>query len=233
MTSVPEPRPRRDAARNRELLIDAARATFAADGLDAPLDRIAARAGVSRATLYRHFADRDALWEAVVTDPLTEILRVAERAAAAPLARDALIDYLTGVGELEAGPTGFAGIMTTRFTPGSPLAALRERVQARVDAIADRAAREGGVRPDLAETDLALVSIALASVVARTRDAAPDAWRRLVRLVVEGVLEPTGSPDPRAEPGAVRAAVLAARPLRRNEVWRAFSPSSPARRARG
>jgi AcrR family transcriptional regulator len=217
MSSDAAPRPRRDAARNRGLLIDAARAVFSADGLDAPLDRVAAHAGVSRATLYRHFADRDALWEAVVTVPLAAILRLAERAAAAPTAAEGLVVYLAGVGELESGPAGFAGIMTTRFTAGSPLAQLRERVQAQVDGIARRAAGEGGVRPDLAETDLALVSIALASVVARTRDVAPDAWRRLVRLVLEGVLEPVG------EAGVAAGPVAGAAPLRRNEVWRAFS----------
>lgn len=46
---------RRDARRNRDLLIAAAREAFAAQGLDAPLDDIARRAGVGNATLYRHF----------------------------------------------------------------------------------------------------------------------------------------------------------------------------------
>ncbi|MGH1550434.1 TetR/AcrR family transcriptional regulator [Leifsonia poae] len=207
---------RRDASRNRALVIDAAREVFAAHGLAAPLDRVAARAGVSRATLYRNFSDRESLWEAVVTDPLVDILKLAERAAKISSASEALVVYLVGVGEREAGPDGFVGIMTTRFRPGSSLAVLRERVQSQVDELVRRAVEEGRVRPDLAETDLALVSIALASMIERTRDIAPDAWRRLLRLLLEGVL--TASADAVSDQH-----LLAVPPIRRNEVWRAFS----------
>lgn len=217
MSTDSAPAPRRDAARNRGLLIGAALEIFARDGLHAPLDRVAERAGLSRATLYRHFPDRDALWDAVVTAPLSDILHLARRAAAASDPREGLIEYLAGVGRLESGPTGFAGIMTTRFTPGSRLAALRESVQEEVDEVVGRAARTVGVRSDLAETDLALASIALAAVVEGTRAVAPDAWRRLLRLLLEGVLEPTEDHNIATPP------VLDAPPLRRNEVWRSFS----------
>ena len=56
---------RRDARRNRERLVEAAHAVFAEQGLEAPLDVIARRAGVGNATLYRHFPTRAALVDAV------------------------------------------------------------------------------------------------------------------------------------------------------------------------
>ena len=62
---------RRDARRNRQLLLEAAHEVFGEQGLDAPLDVIARRAGVGNATLYRHFPTRAALVDAVFRDQLT------------------------------------------------------------------------------------------------------------------------------------------------------------------
>lgn len=57
---------RADARRNRDRLLQAATAVFATDGLAAPLDEIARRAGVGPGTLYRHFPTKEALFEAVL-----------------------------------------------------------------------------------------------------------------------------------------------------------------------
>src|SRR4051812_27126806 len=71
---------RRDAERNRKLLLDAAREVFAEHGLDASLDEIARRAGVGNATLYRRFPTRESLYAAVFAD-LGDIMReLGERA---------------------------------------------------------------------------------------------------------------------------------------------------------
>jgi AcrR family transcriptional regulator len=62
-------RPRRaDARRNRDRVLEAASAAFAAEGWDASLDEIARRAGVGAGTVYRHFPTKEALFEAVVLD---------------------------------------------------------------------------------------------------------------------------------------------------------------------
>src|SRR5258707_11361797 len=58
-------KPRADSARNRQLLIDAAKAGFAEFGLNVSLEEIARRAGVGIGTLYRHFPSREAVVEAV------------------------------------------------------------------------------------------------------------------------------------------------------------------------
>ena len=54
---------RADARRNYARLVDAARTAFTENGVDAPLDDIARRAGVGAGTLYRHFPTRDSLVE--------------------------------------------------------------------------------------------------------------------------------------------------------------------------
>jgi AcrR family transcriptional regulator len=58
-------RPRADAVRNRERLMEAAKQAFTEDGPEVSLESIARRAGVGIGTLYRHFPTRDAMVEAV------------------------------------------------------------------------------------------------------------------------------------------------------------------------
>lgn len=63
---------------NRTALIEAARELFASDGYDVPLSRIAAHAGVGRASLYRHFPSRTALAWAVFDDNVAVLNTIAE-----------------------------------------------------------------------------------------------------------------------------------------------------------
>ena len=77
--SQPVPRkPRTDAQRNRERILEVAKEAFTRFGADASLDDIARQAGVGAGTLYRHFPTRDALIEAVYRSEV-EKLAAAER----------------------------------------------------------------------------------------------------------------------------------------------------------
>src|SRR5262249_55977678 len=71
---------RADARRNREQLLTAARDVFVEQGVDAPLDEVARRAGVGFATLSRRFRDRNALVRAVVLNVLARVTEALERA---------------------------------------------------------------------------------------------------------------------------------------------------------
>jgi len=75
---------RADARRNRERVLEAARAAFGAEGSDVSLDDIARRAGVGAGTVYRHFATKDALFEAVVLDRIGELVEEAHALADDP-----------------------------------------------------------------------------------------------------------------------------------------------------
>jgi AcrR family transcriptional regulator len=80
-TSTLPQRPKRaDAARNYDKLIAAARTAFTEDGASASLEDIARRAGVGIGTLYRNFASRQELLEAVYVDEVETICRAAEEA---------------------------------------------------------------------------------------------------------------------------------------------------------
>lgn len=92
MTDRP-PRPpskRADAARNRQRILDAARAAFAATGPETSMAQVARRSGVGMATLYRNFAGRHELLEALLTDEVDEVC-----AAAATVEGDSPEERLT------------------------------------------------------------------------------------------------------------------------------------------
>src|SRR5207237_3129565 len=74
--------PRRDAQRNRELLVDAATELFAEAGVDAPAREVARRAGLGVATLYRHFPAREDLVDAVLEGAFEELIGAAKAALA-------------------------------------------------------------------------------------------------------------------------------------------------------
>src|ERR1700741_4179466 len=87
-------KPRSDALRNRERLLDAAKAVFSAGGAEASLEAVARHADVGIGTLYRHFPTREALYEAVYRREVEQLGELAEqlKSEAAPV--DALRRWL-------------------------------------------------------------------------------------------------------------------------------------------
>ena len=81
MSEAPSPprATRADAARNRERLLDAAKAVFSAGGAEASLEAVARGAGVGIGTLYRHFPTRETLFEAVYRREVDDLAAYAEQ----------------------------------------------------------------------------------------------------------------------------------------------------------
>ena len=73
---------RRDAQANRERILEAARAVFADEGVDASVEQIAQRAGVGMGTLYRRFPTKHDLVEAVIAESLDAFVAAAENGLA-------------------------------------------------------------------------------------------------------------------------------------------------------
>jgi AcrR family transcriptional regulator len=200
---------RRDAQRNHDAVVAAARAVFASDGLDAPLEQIARRAGVAIGTLYRNFPTRMDLVEAIFADKLGTWLERAEQALAMDDAWNAFAFYLEQLCELQADDRGFNDLASMRF----PHAACMERTQARISElshrIVERAQEEGAVRPDVTAEDLALVIWAHTRISEATSAVRPTAWRRHLGLMLDAF---------RAE----RAHPLPEPPMRPDDVYRAM-----------
>ncbi|MFC5949385.1 TetR/AcrR family transcriptional regulator [Pseudonocardia lutea] len=199
---------RADAERNRRALVAAARAVFGEQGLQAPFDEIARRAGVGNATLYRRFPSRRALAAAVFAERLGDFARAAEEALAEPDPWTGFRTYVLTVLRMQAADRGLADLLTLSVPTEPELEALRGRVVAGLTELVDRAQRSGDLRTDVTPEDLGLLLMANAGLVHRTAEAAPHAWERMAAFVLDG-LRTTAATAP-APPGLTPEALTRA-----------------------
>ncbi|MFI7382753.1 TetR/AcrR family transcriptional regulator [Streptomyces sp. NPDC049813] len=179
---------RRDARRNRELLTEAAREVFREQGLEAPLDVIARRAGVGNATLYRHFPTRVALVDAVFHEPLAGTMTAGEEARRVPDAWTGLTGYLDAVFAVLATDRGTNDLMTTPLRGIEALEAVHAHNRHTLDLLLTRGREQGTVRADATPEDVLFALAALGRAVpALTAAVAADAWRRPLALLLDGL----------------------------------------------
>jgi len=171
---------RADAERNRELLVAAARAVFAEQGIDASLNEVARRAGVGIATLFRRFPTRDDLVTAVFADRMSAYADAVDRALEEPDPWVGFCRYVEEAAAMQVGDRGFTDVLTQTFPKVKQLEAERRRSFDQFVLLVERAKASGRLRPDFSTEDLPLLLMANAGVVSVLGDAAPDAWRRLV-----------------------------------------------------
>ena len=180
-----ERKPRTDALRNRERVLEVAKAAFTRSGADASLDDIAKQAGVGPGTLYRHFPTRDALIEAVYH---TEVGRLAA-------AQRELSAKLPPIEALRAWMMLFVDYIATKQIIASVLNSVvggpsrlydssRVQVRGAIDALVKSAMKSGDIRKDLEPFDLLRALIGVSDVATD-----PD-WqksaKRLVDILIKG-----------------------------------------------
>ncbi|MGW6505067.1 TetR/AcrR family transcriptional regulator [Nonomuraea angiospora] len=186
---------RRDAQRNRDLLVTAARELFAARGLDVPLDEIARTAGVSSGTLYNHFPSRDDLVDAVFADRTATVVQISEHALSMPDAWDGLVHFLERVCELQAADRGYNDLVSHRGPQPTP-AGDPARGYAMMSRIIERAHEAGVLRPDCTLEDMVFVTWGIARTVEATAAVRPEVWRRHLALILDGFRAPAAHPLP-------------------------------------
>jgi AcrR family transcriptional regulator len=158
-------KPRADALRNRERVLQAAKAVFSAGGSDASLEAVARHAGVGIGTLYRHFPTREALYEAVYRREVEQLGELAEalKSEAAPV--EALRRWLRANVEFVATKKGMAAALALAAgPPPSELTAFSyERLTKAIGTLLARAVEAGEIRDDIGPGDLlrALVGMCL------------------------------------------------------------------------
>jgi AcrR family transcriptional regulator len=224
------PRPlRSDAARNRGLLIDAARDLFAERGVDVALEEVARHAGVSIGTLYNRFPTRSALIEAVFADRLEKIAGFALRALADPDPWQGFADYLFDVCELQAKDRGFNDVAARGLAESAENQGLRRQIGDAMTQLIERAKRAGAMRADLAIEDLAFVVWGISQTVERTADLAPRLWRRHLALLLDGFRADAAHPlpEPPLPPEASHAAVPESAPAPNTETGAPTTTAPP------
>ncbi|MET7398130.1 helix-turn-helix domain-containing protein [Dactylosporangium sp. NPDC005572] len=188
---------RRDAQRNLERLTAAAVEVFHERGLDAPLEEIARRAGVSPGTLYNRFAGRDALIDAVMPGLIAARLEAARtEALACADAWEGFVGYVVRMCELQASDPALDDAMSRRFPDAAELTALCDAQLDFVREIVARAHAAGALRADFTVEDLPLLMWSTSMVVRATAGVAPQVWRRALALLLDGLRPAAAHPLP-------------------------------------
>lgn len=148
-------KPRADAIRNRERVLEAAKAVFSQGGPEASLETVAKRAGVGIGTLYRHFPTREALYEAVYRHEVEQLVELARELEAETAPVEALRRWLQAGVEFMATKKGMAAALAMA-AQGSPdlVAYSLDRLTRAVGELLQRAAAAGEIRVDIGPEDL-------------------------------------------------------------------------------
>jgi AcrR family transcriptional regulator len=203
-TSAISQRPlRRDAQRNRDLIVAAARDAFAAEGLGVPVEDIARRAGVGMGTLYRRFPSKEDLIDAVLADAFEQYAEAAEQAVAAEDAWDGFCGFLECALALHAENRGLKDLTATREHGRARTTAIRVRVRPALNRLIERAQEQGALRADFALEDIPLLLWTGARVIETTSTVAPELWRRYLGLMLDGLRAEAATPLP--QPPLTRA----------------------------
>ena len=177
---VTDRKPRSDAQRNRERILEAAKHEFTRSGANASLEEIAKKAGVGPGTLYRHFPTREELLVAVYRSEM-EKLAVAGRTLADTLPPvEALRAWLLLFVDAVETKQIIAPVLNTLVgDPKKVFEASYAQIHEALRALVKRAIKSGDIRKDLDPIDLLRALVGVANV-----SASPD-WQQSARRLVE------------------------------------------------
>jgi len=176
---------RSDARDNRELILDAARAAFAAEGLEVPMREIARRAGVGPATLYRRFPTKQDLVTEAFTEQLQACHVIVNEGLAAPDPWLGFCLVIEKICELHARNRGFTAAFMSSYPGAVNFAADREWALRSIAQLARRAKDAGRLRADFVVDDLILILMANGGIRAVSTAAAVAASRRFAALAIQ------------------------------------------------
>jgi AcrR family transcriptional regulator len=187
---------RRDARENRARILAAARAAFAAHGVEVPVEEIAERAGVGMGTLYRRFPTKHDLVESVIEESLDAFVVAAEEGLAEDDPWTGFSGFVQRVLELHVENRALREVLAGT-EHGHAREAVRKRVRPLVRRLIERAHEDGSLRPDFTPQDMPLVFMTGGRVLEAARDVAPDLWRRYLGLLLDGLRAEGATPLPR------------------------------------
>jgi AcrR family transcriptional regulator len=196
MTSVPMSGRKAQAARNDELILQAARAVFTADP-GAPIASVAERAGVGISALYRRYPSKEALLQKLCFDGLTLYIAAAEKAMADqgdPW--DAFATYMREI--VDADTHSLTIALAGTFQPTEELYQAATRASDLAIQVHGKASGAGVLRQDITVSDVALLFEQLASVKLGDHGRTEQLRHRYLALVLDSLRLP---PDKRPLPG--------------------------------
>jgi AcrR family transcriptional regulator len=191
---------RKDAERNRQRILDAARELFAREGVGVTLNDIAHHAGVGVGTVYRRFPEKAQLIEELFEQQLSELVGLMEEALEDPDPWHGLTGFLRRNLELQARDRAFREIIV-----GTPEAAQRiQQVRARMfplgAQLVQRAKDSGALRADFEASDVPMMFLMLTTVLDAAREVDPELWRRYLEIFIQGLRAEPTPPETLATP---------------------------------
>lgn len=174
---------RSDAVRNRQRVLDAALEAYADVGPRFGMHDVARRARVGVGTVYRHFADRDELVDAIARPFFDQTLELAKEAQAHPEPGERLAMFVRAFAQAQA-DHGVAG----HCAWDSPAAqAVRLELRELVTGFVEDGKLAGTLRPDMTREDASAMLLTMSMLVDATRELEPAIWRRHVDVMLDGL----------------------------------------------
>lgn len=186
--TVPAPRLRADAVRNRERILEAARKLMTRQGADTEMADIAREAGVGVGTLYRRFPDKQALVTELVREKFIWLRGLMEEALARDelSARERLDHYIRSACTIQGTDRGLYEALNTAVAAHAPIARETPGLIPSLDQLVREAREEGSVRADLTWEDVVMCTCALGHVVQIEEDL-PGTAERLLEIQLSGL----------------------------------------------
>ncbi|CAJ1500310.1 TetR/AcrR family transcriptional regulator [[Mycobacterium] holstebronense] len=178
---------RKDAERNRKRILEAARDLFASKGLEPNLNDVAHHAGVGVGTVYRRFASKEELLEAIFVDGLNQLADLAESALQQPDPWQGFVWYVEQLCEITATDRGLREIAFSKSYGGDRVTAAQERLIPVQKRLVERARSDGRLRPELSDTDMPIFGLLAGTVSEFAGHVNADLWRRFVAIFVDGM----------------------------------------------
>src|SRR6266516_2996619 len=191
---------RRDAERNRQRILEAARELFAQRGLGVTLNDIAHHAGVGVGTVYRRFPDKARLIDELFEQRLEEFVELMQAALDDPDPWQGFAAFLERALELQAADRGLRELILGAPGGHERVARLRAQLYPLGERLVQRAREAGQLRADCEAEDIAILQLMLGLVIDAAQDVAPELWRRYLGIVFQGLRANPGPPAPLAPP---------------------------------
>lgn len=178
---------RKDAERNRQRVLDAARELFAVRGLEATLNDVAHHANVGVGTVYRRFATKEELVEAIFENGIEQVVCLAETALQQDNSWDGFVWFVEHLCELTATDRGLREIVYSKAYGGQRVDCARLRLDPPISKLVERARADGYLRPEVCATDMPVLGLLAGTMSEWAGHVDDQLWRRYVALLLDGM----------------------------------------------
>lgn len=178
---------RKDAARNRQRVIDAARDLFATQGLDATLNEVAHHGGIGVGTVYRRFPTKEALFDAIFEDAIDEVAALADSGLEFDDSWQGFTWFVEQMCHKTATDRGLREILFGKMGACNRVDAARTRLVPKIASVVERAQNDGHLRSGISDTDLPILGMLAGTVSEFAGHVDADLWRRYVAIFLDGL----------------------------------------------